>query len=740
MSLHPDRCRLLPGVLLTLTLAACDNLDRPPDDTPPPPPAPTVSLTVSGKLNSAGNSGSAPVTDGAVAGAAIEVVAGSQRFTGSTDDTGDYSVVVTVPEASAATLGMRITGRRPADTGLAIRFVSDIGSVADGLARAGADRVLTVDEDFRVNVTPLTTAEVALLDERAAEVAALVAARTADSKVAARAPETRAPAAIGTPPDDPLETLRRSLDYQQMLDAATTIALVVDRGVAAPEDAADTFDLVATRDLRQSFIDRQQQQDPALFVEVRNRLLANRAIVAAIDPADLPAEAVTAVTGDVDEAALYGNGGSFTLASRIGFGSDGSGRYSASALESDSMRWQIGEAGTIELRFDPPASYSVVQSVGITPGSAVDVTCTTTLLSVDLQPAGPNSAVETRREVRTCVPETPFLEFDTTTVRTVLFTAASTLPVLTADDVAGRTLIVNVPLVPEAPRSGIGANESGDLLSFGSDRRGNARFSGLGFDWSISALGELDIVYSNGRRSTLRPVRAAFTGATQMLVSSTIEDGRTYTGGSLLYEVNDDLRFDPGTVTGTYYLFGIGGAIPRPDVVLPDGNTRPATLAERRMLKGIGPELFPSGIRNNNSDQLFEDADGVVRRQVFRRGDVDFGSYWRIRDDGDLIVRRYLGSEVGSGVGCGFDGTGPGCALTDQFEITPVFRHGDKLGWLQRIGSTIGPDGRLTGPIDQSIRFLTQAPLGDFVEPRTDAPTAMPSPTGTRPGPATLDR
>lgn len=692
---------------------------------------PMVSLRYEGMMLSTGNP-DVPDADGEIAGATVTVSVLGRSFTGSTDIDGNYAITATVPAAEAATETALIEGAITLDSGLRVLFYSLPGSIAAGLARAGGDGLLSADEDARVNLTPLSTAEVQLVIEALTGpvdfgLGNLASAR-ADRPLASSAKAgsaLRAPAATDEEPapvaDAQLVEARLRIDYRQLLDAAIVQSMLIDRGLAPLPPFSDTYSLLYFRDVRQLFVERQQLDNAALFAEVREDTLANRDLVPGIRAEDVPARAITAVTGDVTEEALYGSGGSATRAASLDFDPDGNGRYSTFAIGSDAMRWTVNEAGTIEVRFDVPASRSYVFRRGSPEGGTVDVTCVETLVSVDLQPIGPMAAIERARTTQTCNPATPSVEFDTSVVRPVLFASRSFLPSFAASDFADRTLAFEVPQTSEILNSSSNPAELvGDVLSFAADGTGRVRYSSQDFTWTISTDGELDLAFPSGRRTSLRPVRDAFTGATQALLSSTLEDGRTFTRGSLMYEVNDGFTVETDTAPGTYYFFGIGALENGYFVQLPNGEGRPATRAESAMLKGIGTEFFPSGNTNNGNDMLFEDENGNVTRQVMRLGDGDRGQYWAIAENGDLIVRRFF-RFADSAAGCGFEPSDPTCTLDEQREISPIFRHGEKLGWIQRNGTTVDENGRLTGPVSQSLRYYVKAPIGDILLPRDDA-------------------
>jgi len=243
-------------------------------------------VTFQGKLTSAGNSSGGPDADGEIAGATIQILTGDREFIGTTDIDGNYSITAELPTSQTADTTVILVGRRLLPSGVEIFFLSQLGSFESSRVLAGADGVLTADEDFRVNITPYTTAELSLIQELLrGPVDAGITGASARSAVKAKAktrpkpvPLARSAAAenLDTPLDRFVDELRNSIDHQQALATATTISLVADRGVIPPFGIADTYSLAFFRDVRLFFIEDQQLNNALAYEAALADTLANR--------------------------------------------------------------------------------------------------------------------------------------------------------------------------------------------------------------------------------------------------------------------------------------------------------------------------------------------------------------------------------------------------------------------------------------------------------------------------------
>lgn len=182
-------------------------------------------------------------------------------------------------------------------------------------------------------------------------------------------------------------------------------------------------------------------------------LLGNAAITRRLAAADLPARLMTAVVGDVTPEALYGNGGSYRDGRDLRFEPGGTGRYTDS-VHDGLMRWAINADGVVEVRFDAAPSSSVSSTTFTPEGTPVITVCTRRLEEVDVQSIGPDAAIVRDRQVQTCSPAAPKLEFDTRSSRTMLAIDPLRLPAFAAADASGMTLALGLPLEAEPPTGG----------------------------------------------------------------------------------------------------------------------------------------------------------------------------------------------------------------------------------------------------------------------------------------------
>ena len=681
----------------------------------------TVSVTFEGKLTSAGDSGGGPAADGEIAGAAIQVLVNGDEFTGTTDIDGNYSVTASVPAAVAADVAVLLIGRRALPSGLEIYFLSQLGSFEQARVRAGADGSLTADEEFRVNITPFTTAELSLEQELLRGVIDLgisgtpgFAAVSAGKRVAPSARPMQ-PANLDTPLDRYVEELRMSIDYAQALGAATITSLVVDRGIPAPFGFVDTFSLSFYRDARLFFIEDQQLNNALAYEAALADTLANRDTTRGISVAEVPAQAITAVVGDVNEEALIGNGGSSFLATSFTFDPSGSGAYSTYEYSTDDMNWAVNGSGVIEVRFGTAPSSTYGVGFVDEDGNFISGSCTISNPEVDIQPIGSTIARQRMRTVQRCSAGFESSDFTFDSFATVLFTSPSALPRNTREDYAGRAFAFEVPTLGTAVFNNDPVGLQGDVANFSADGTGGTGLTSLSFTWQVNTDGALVMQYSNGASSTLRMLRPLFDGGSLMLMVHTGPSGR-YTIGRPIFAINDGLQFTPTSVVGVHYQHGVG-AIANIETV---DRSRPATLAETSLLKGFAIELFASGIGNYLNDRLITDGSGAVVRSAPESADFNTGTVWGLREDGSLLIRRYFTLSGGDPSICTLYTTNPDCYISDDREVFPIFLHGDRQGWLERrIFNESFEVGPIVGTPSLLVRTYTQAPNGDFAFPRT---------------------
>jgi hypothetical protein len=672
-------------------------------------PVPTLSLTFEGRALSAGGA----TGDGGLANAAIRVSVGGENFTGTADATGRFSIPVTITASGQDQL-VRIFATKPSSPSTVV-YVSQLASFRTLLTQAGPDATLSVGENFRVNVSNLATAEAALLQEAALG----FPVETSAARPSLRTPAARPLDRIG-PSDEELASALLSINQAELLDVAVSLSLVADRGFALPDGVDTTLELALAPDARQRFIDGVRNGTNAVQAdETLNSLLGNRAAVVGATTASVPREAVAAVTGTATEENLIGNGGGAGGGIGFRFRADGSGTYTDSTYASDASNWTVSAAGVIEVRFAAPPSFSFDQFVDdpTDPSGFRLVTCTQSLTAVDVRPISGSTARINSTESLAC-PDAPELDQQFNSAATLLFVAPSALPPITAADLAGKTLGLQVPVPADAANPDGPFALPGDLLSFDANGTGSTRAQPLTFTWALASDGALVVSLSNGLVARFRKLREVVSGIDLYYSEYTSRDVRR-AGQQPAFQANDGLRFTPTGVVGTHYNGGVGSIFPLESVQ--DAQTaRLATQQEVNLLKGFAIEIFENGRFSQQVDRLRLDANGQAIREFFPMNSADRGRYWRIMPDGGLVFRQYFRVtpetfEVGTG--CGFDGGSDGCVLSSERIVEPCFLHGNRQGWFERLRSFDVFAGEL---VSEDVRtfFYVQRASGDWALPR----------------------
>jgi hypothetical protein len=196
----------------------------------------TVTLTVQAALTLKG-----VVTDGPIANAAVTAKVGTQSFTTTADAQGAYSLAVTTSTpADAVQLSANGVGAQSH-----VKLTATLGDLASLYKQADKAGVLA-----GAGVTHYSTALAALL---------------ADAN-AGQAPATVAKAA----------ELGRSVAPERLLELATAIKLVVDKGVPLPSGVADTAALVSSPGSSaalKAFIAQQQASNATQLATTRDEVL-----------------------------------------------------------------------------------------------------------------------------------------------------------------------------------------------------------------------------------------------------------------------------------------------------------------------------------------------------------------------------------------------------------------------------------------------------------------------------------
>lgn len=181
-------------------------------------------------------------------GAIVTATVAGRQFRVRSDEQGNYRMVLRLPASLRdAVVSLRADGRR----GEAAAGVSSyIGSLAQLQALAGVDAVVNGEENPRLQISAISSAELALVND-----------------ALGHAPKT----------GDELVTAVASLDASQLIDLAATLRLMATDAShnPLPEGVADSADFLARRKLRAEYVKVMQTQAPDLLAAAALQLASN---------------------------------------------------------------------------------------------------------------------------------------------------------------------------------------------------------------------------------------------------------------------------------------------------------------------------------------------------------------------------------------------------------------------------------------------------------------------------------
>ena len=656
-------------------------------------PVPTATLTFNGRAVSGGNTVAGQTDNGGINDAAITITVGNRSFTGTANADGDFSIPVTIPQSETASfVRIRALGgsNQPA-----VRFLSLLGTFAALQTAAGADAVLTRDEAFRVNVTNISTAEAALASEASDAMVPGVRANHRDARSSGEQLVTT---------DAELTALLMAVNYDEVIDIAQSIALIVDRGYALPGTISNTLEFAQARDARGQFLADARALSSTIDEDTLRDLLNDREVVQGVTAASLPPVAYVATSAASTEENLIGNGAS-PAGSRLEFNTDGTGRFSNNEFDTP-MNWTLGTgatgvAGTVLVRFASNPSYPYPRTVfdPNDPDTIITITCIRELESVDLLLLS-TSAVQQRVSIREVCP----VESESSTgevIRTAMFLQPSQFAALTAADVSGQTFTLTTRNAAPATIDLDNPNYEDDLLTLNIDGTGTT-FLGRTVAWTVNSDASVSLTLSNDTRIRYRLLRPLFGNAAVLVLSEYETPAGTYVVVSPSYRNNGTLTFSTATQAGVFYASGVGEITEF---------TGARSEAEARLLKGFAIELFPTGGFSQVADFLQFNDDGTATRR-FSPSNDDPRRRWAIRSNGVLVTQSFIFDR-----GCVIDTTDPNCTLLTMRESVPLSRLGNRQVRYER--QTFFGRGANGGNLVQHVsRFYDQFPNGDWAQPR----------------------
>jgi hypothetical protein len=176
------------------------------------------------------------VTDNTIPNATVTIYVGSQTFITTSDATGKYSVDITVDDANL-NKPIKATAKGSAIQS-DVEFVSLLPSVKTLVEQAGSDATLNSLENFAVNITNVTTAEFALIEQNKFSVAT----------------------------DADLETAKKNISETEKLTLAALIKIVVDdKNYSLPNGVNTTLELALNKATTTSFLAEVNAKDTAII-------------------------------------------------------------------------------------------------------------------------------------------------------------------------------------------------------------------------------------------------------------------------------------------------------------------------------------------------------------------------------------------------------------------------------------------------------------------------------------------
>lgn len=212
---------------------------------------------------------SGAVVDEPIPNANVEITIGDVTYQVDADENGEYELSVEYPDPDVMTL-VTATGAEGQED---VLFKSYLGEGSKLIEQAGEDKVLQKDENFWVNVTNVTTAEFALIQNALDE-------------------------GIEIETEEELVAARDGLNEEDVLEVAAVIKVIVDNDdIDLPAGVDNVLELVTDEAATEDFIEEVEEENPGIIEETIEDIETDGNLT---DP-------------DADTGGIIGEGGAVTL-------------------------------------------------------------------------------------------------------------------------------------------------------------------------------------------------------------------------------------------------------------------------------------------------------------------------------------------------------------------------------------------------------------------------------------------
>ncbi len=500
------------------------------------------------------------VVDGPIANASVTASVEGRNFAAQADANGEYGVEVISLLDGMVTLDARGVGGQSF-----VRFVSIVGDFDRLAGEAGADGVLTRDENNQVQVTNLSVAQARLL--------------------------TAANGGVPIADDTQLVVARESLDHTQLLQQAAAVKLAVDGGYPLPAGTSDTLALVSDPAALSQFIAAVNADDPAA--------LSNAIAAIVADPVIIVPTLAAGLLGSYALIADLGRPGalnmSYVQGNRLTLSTAGTGSYVSSTPNAEpSVSWTFA-SGVADIVPNTPFTFTFFPFVNGVQRRAYNTQVNYQLAKL-FEGANRDTFAFTSTSYIT-FPDNPELPpyFQTGTGTLIGISDEGGIEPLTNADVVG-TRSVWIPDGYSATPSGNGGGA--EHLTFFPNNTGQ-RANSAPLTWIIDALGRLQITV-NGDAGLFRKV--ANDGRNGEGLLGEWRTGTTRTARYMMSAAIDGFAFDVANGERSWrsgFYLGQSTLQPGTDFTF---TLEPAGVAWRRTASSSSTSVIPVGWRVVNSN------------------------------------------------------------------------------------------------------------------------------------------